>query len=121
VVVNAQSAKVGVSLQKNNQTLRTTLFNYTDNAQPAVNCFVTVVMFDKNQTKLSIELAKGITEKSSIEDVIAAYGNAGETSDSTSFEYYTYGKIWEKVTILINKDDKTISKIEVQYQPKKLN
>lgn len=118
VIVPAQSGKVGMSLQKDNQVLRTTLHNYSDTAQPAANCFVTEIMYDVNRTKLSIELPKGITENSTMDDVTAAFGEPDKTEESTIFTYYTFGKIWEEVTISFNKETGKISKIEVNHTPK---
>lgn len=122
VVVDAQSSKVGVSLQKDNQTLRTTVKNYADTAQPVSNCFVTIVMYDKNSTKLSIELAEGITEGSTIEELIAAYGEPKDKDTSAStYDYYSYGKVFEEVEIYVSKETGKISKIVVNNSPKNLD
>lgn len=121
VIVPAMSSRVGISLQKDNQVLRTILENYSDTAQPAANCFVTVIKYGMNQTKLPIELAKGITENSTMDDVLTAFGEPDDTEESTMFDSYIYGQIWEKVTISFDKETGKISLIEVSHTPKTPN
>ncbi|HEX3017675.1 MAG TPA: hypothetical protein VHP31_07485 [Caproicibacter sp.] len=118
--VAAQSSGIGVELRKDNQVLRTNVQNYTDKETSVKNCFVTDVMYDENQTLISIELPKGITEKSTFAQVQAAYGKPSKTEDSTSYHYYLYGSIWKQVEIYVTKDTNKIMKIAVEYSPKTL-
>ncbi|MBU3109979.1 hypothetical protein [Clostridium lacusfryxellense] len=117
-VVAAKSSAVGVELRKDNQVLRTQIQNYSEKGEPLKNCFATYVQYYNNGAVIPIELPKGITEKSTIEQVIAAYGKPTKEDSSSSFKYYTYGKIFEEVTFM-TKDGK-IEKIEVNYAPKEL-
>lgn len=117
-VVPAKSSAVGIELRKDNQVLRTQIENYSDKGEPLKNCFATYIEYYNNGAVIPIELPKGITEKSTIAQVIAAYGKPTEEDSSASFKYYTYGKIFEQVTFM-TKDGK-IEKIEVNYAPKEL-
>ena len=117
-VVAAKSSAVGVELRKDNQVLRTQIENYSEKGEPLKNCFATYVEYYNNGAVIPIELPKGITEKSTIEQVIAAYGKPTKEDSSSSFKYYTYGKVFEEVTFM-TKDGK-IEKIEVNYAPKEL-
>ena len=118
-VIAAKSSAVGVELRKDNQVLRTQITNYSDNGQPLKYCFATYIEYYNNGAVIPLELPKGISEKSTMAQVIAAYGKPTKTEDSTSFKYYTYGKIFEEV-VFMTKGDK-IEKIEVNYAPKELN
>ena len=118
-VIAAKSSSAGVELRKDNQVLRTQIKNYSDKGEPLKNCFATYVEYYNNGAMIPIELPKGITEKSTIEQVIAAYGKPTKVEDSASFKYYTYGEIFKQVNFIV-KDGK-IEKIEVNYAPKNLN
>jgi len=119
--VDAKGYMVGVTLSKDNQTLTTTVENYADKATTVENCFVTIVMFDENRTKTTIELPGGITENSTYEDIIAAYGKPDKVDEtSTTYHYYTYGSIWEEVEIIFNTETNKIGAITVQHDPKDL-
>jgi len=116
--VVAKGYLVGVTLSKDNQTLTTTVNNYADKATTVENCFVTVVMFDENRTKTTIELPGGITENSSYNEMITAYGKPDDVDEtSASFHYYTYGSIWEEVEIIFNTETNKVSAITVQHDP----
>ncbi len=119
-LVAGQSSTVGIVLRKENETLRTTVRNYADAAQPVANCFVTSVLYSVWDTKIPLELPKGITEASHIEDIIAAYGQPTSQDSSAGFDYYTYGDIWEKVDIVVEKETNAIIKLEVEHHPKTL-
>ena len=118
-VVPAQSNAVGIELRKDNQVLRTQIENYSDKGEPIKHCFATYIEYYNNGAKIPLELPKGISEKSSIAQVIAAFGKPTKVEDSPSFKYYIYGKIFKQVTFM-TKDGK-IEKIEVNYAPKTLN
>lgn len=118
--VAAQSSRVGVELRKDNQVLRTNVQNYSDKEDSVKNCFVTDVMYDDNQTKISIQLPKGITENSTLAQIQAAYGKPSETEDSATYHYYLYGSIWKQVEFYVYKSNNKVMKIAVQYSPKTL-
>lgn len=118
-VIAAQSSAVGVELRKDNQVLRTQITNYSDTAQPLKYCFATYIEYYNNGAVVPIELPKGITEKSTLAQITAAYGKPTKVENSSSFKYYTYGEIFKQV-VFMTKDGK-IEKIEVNYAPKELN
>ncbi|MBU3191600.1 hypothetical protein K9O30_19810 [Clostridium bowmanii] len=118
-VIAAKSSAVGVELRKDNQVLRTQIQNYSDKGEPLKNCFATYVEYYNNGAVIHLELPKGISEKSTMAQVTAAYGKPTETEKSSTFTYYTYGKIFEQV-VFMTKGGK-IEKIEVQYSPKTLD
>ncbi|MBN1045028.1 hypothetical protein DVW08_06535 [Clostridium botulinum] len=111
----------GIVLRKGNQTLRTSIYNNSDKSTSAKNCFVTEIICDEFTTNVSLELPKGITVGSTKEAVEAAYaGTKVNKSDSSTFEYYTYTKkVQQEVSITIKKETGKVSKISVQYVPRK--
>ena len=118
-VIAAKSSAVGVELRKDNQVLRTQIQNYSDKGEPLKNCFATYIEYYNNGAVIHLELPKGISEKSTMAQVTAAYGKPTEVEKSSTFTYYTYGKIFEEV-VFMTKGGK-IEKIEVNYSPKTLN
>lgn len=118
-VIAAKSSAVGIELRKDNQILKTQIQNYSDKAEPLKHCFVTYMEYYNNGAQIHLELPKGISEKSSIDQVIAAYGQPTKVDEGSSFKHYEYGKIFTKVTFVTNKGK--IEKIEVSHFPKKLD
>ncbi len=118
-VIPAKSGVVGVELRKSNQVLRTQIENYSDKAEPLKHSFVTYIEYYNNGAQIPLELPKGISEKSSIDEVIAAYGQPTKIDESASFKYYIYGKVFSEVVFVTNKGK--IEKIEVNYSPKNLD
>ncbi|MBU3175548.1 hypothetical protein KPL47_04120 [Clostridium estertheticum] len=118
-VIPAKSSAVGVELRKDNQVLRTQIKNYSDKGQPLKYCFATYIEYYNNGAVIDLDLPKGISQKSTLAQVTAAFGKPTKVDSSPSFKYYTYGKIFEQV-VFMTKDGK-IEKIEVNYAPKDLN
>jgi|GEM_PF-1505914 len=118
-VIAAKSSAVGVKLRKDNQVLRTQIENYSDKGEPLNHCFATYIEYYNNGAMIPLELPKGITEKSSIDQVIAAYGKPIKVEESSTYKYYSYGKIFQEV-VFMTKNGK-IEKIELNYAPKELN
>ena len=117
--VVAKGYLVGVTLSKDNQTLSTTVENYTDNATTVENCFVTEVEYNGTTTKIPLELPGGITDKSTYDEMIAAYGKPDNSEESSkTYHYYTYGDIWEKVEFCFNTEESSVLVITVQHNPK---
>lgn len=118
-VIAAKSSDVGIELRKGNQVLRTQIENYNDKAEPLKHCFVGYVEYSTNGAQIPLELPKGISEKSSIDEIIAAYGQPAKTKESSSFKYYTYGKVFREVVFITDKGK--LIKIQVKYLPKELD
>ena len=114
----AKDSTVGVELRKDNQVLRASVRNYADTEQPITNCFLISLKSSEFDTKVSIELPKGITEKSKPDDIIAAYGEPTNKDSSSSFDYYEYRNSDGSIDFSISKDTKTITTIEVNNDPK---
>lgn len=119
--IPSRNFQSGIVLRKGNQTLRTSIYNNSDKATSAENCFVTEIICDEITTNVSLELPKGITVGSTKEAVEAAYaGIKVNKGDSSTFEYYTYTKkVQQEVNITIRKETGKVSKISVQYVPRK--
>jgi len=120
-MVAAQSSRVGVRLRKGNQTMRTTVQNYDDFAQPISNSFVTVIDFYQNDATLPIELSGGITEDSTIDEIIAVFGEPDRIEDSASFTFYTFGSIWQEISVTINNDTNGVHRLRVEHSPNSLD
>jgi len=119
--IPSRSFQSGIILRKGNQILRTAIYNNSDKATSAENCFVTEIICDEITTNVSLELPKGITVGSTKEAVEAAYaGTKVNKSDSSIFEYCTYTKkVQQEVSIAIKKETGKVSKISVKYVPGK--
>lgn len=119
--IPSRDFQTGIVLRKGNQTLRTSIYNNSDKATSAENCFVTEIISDEISTNVSLELPKGITVGSTKEAVEAAYsGMKVNKSDTSTFEYYTYAKkAQQEVSIVVNKETGKVSKISVKYVPRK--
>lgn len=111
-----------ISLRKNNQTLRASVNNYTDNATIIVNCFVTDVKGDEYSTDIPITVQKGIKKgmtKEALEKALT--GVKFEKEDSTSIIYYTINcgeGVLDKIEIIVNKETSKVNSIEVTNSPK---
>jgi len=120
-MINAQSSRVGVRLRKGNQTMRTTVQNYDDIAQPISHGFVTVIQFSHHDAVLPIELPGGITENSTIEEMIVAFGEPDRTEEGSMFETFWFGSIWREVVVSINVETGEIHSITVSHSPRSLD
>ena len=120
VTVPARSSSISFAMSKNNQTLKAALYNYSDSLQPAENCFVTTIKSSEFGPKLPLELPGGVSMESSYDDIVKAYGEPDKVDDSTTFNFYTYGKTSEQISFSIKKETGEISTIEVSHRPKEL-
>jgi len=119
-IIPAQSSRVGISLRKGNQVMRTTVYNYDDIAQPITHTFVTIVQFSQSGAVLPIELPGGITENSTATDVLEAFGEPSRTSESTTWRTYSFGSLFEGLEVTLREDD-TIQTLQVRNEPRRLN
>lgn len=119
--IASRDFKSGIVLRKGNQTLRTYLYNNSDKATSAENCFITKIIDDVLSTNVPIVLPNGITVGSSKEDLEAAIvGTNVEKGDDSMFEYYTYTKKpQQEVQMIIKKETGKVSKISVEYVPRR--
>lgn len=122
-MINARSTNVSTRLRLGNQTMRVLIHNYDDMAQPISNGFVTSVEFSHHFAVLPIELPGGITEDSTIEEVIAAFGEPNrEPEESSSFATYRFGpNLREEVTVVIDVETDTIHSIRLEHSPRDLD
>lgn len=119
-LLDARSSNVRFQLRKGNQVLSTTVTNYGKESAPMNECYVEYLEYYNNGATLPIVLPKGITENSTKDEVIKAYGEPASTDESSSFEYLEYGKYREEIIIMFNKETQQIEKIEVEHSPKDL-
>jgi len=121
-MIPAQTTRVGITLRKGNQTMRTSVRNYDDNEQPVSNTFVTIIDFSRFGATLPIELPGGITENSSYEEVMAILGTPNRTGESASFRNYVFGtRLGEELLIIFSRETEEIHRIELSHEPRPLN
>ncbi|MCL1989694.1 MAG: hypothetical protein FWG67_02270 [Defluviitaleaceae bacterium] len=120
-MVNTQSAKTGVRLRKRDQVMRTTVRNYDDEVQPIAHTFVTSITFSHHDAILPIELPGGITEHSTLDEVLRVFGEPDRIEKSATFTFYTFGRMWEQVNITFNHEKDYIHAISIEYAPRRLN
>ena len=121
VSIPARSYQVGYTISRNNQNFRTNLRNYSDTIQPSEYTFVTKIKSSEFGPDVPIELPGGITRDSTADDLIAAYGEPDDVSDSADFDYFTYGSYGAKIDFSIRKETGKIVTIEFDYDPKTLD
>lgn len=120
-MVDGKGYLIGFQLRNGNQVLRTSVTNYDGNQQPAKYCFVTKIEYYDNGAQVPIELPKGVSEKSSIDDFIKAYGQPDETDDSsTMFRRYTWGESFEGLGVSVSIEENIITHITLEYSPREL-
>lgn len=120
-MILAQESIENVILIKGNQTMSTTVKNYDDDAQPVSYGFVTRIEFSRLGPMLPIELPGGITENSTIEDVLAIFGMPNASARNVSFEFYNYRKDGAEIIFTINRETREIHSIEITNKPETLN
>ena len=122
VVVPARTHLVGFEMSKNNQTLRAQIYNYSDSAQPAENCFVFFIRCSVNGPDLTLELPGGITMDSTYEDLVRAFGEPDESDQpGEMFIYHTYGSFNEQISISFFVETGSIGTVDVTYRPRDLD
>lgn len=119
--VAAKQSRVGVELRLDNQVLRTIVHNYDETGQPVSNCYVTQVKSSVYGPSIPLEMAAGVTDASSIEEVLAAYGQPTSTSSSATFDYYSFGTIGERIEINYDREKGKINTIEIDHSPSSLS
>ncbi|HCW04759.1 MAG TPA: hypothetical protein DGK91_09710 [Clostridium sp.] len=62
-----------------------------------------------------MELPKGISEKSTINEIMVTYGEPTDKDISEDFSYYKYGDIFESVEFSFNGD--RLTRLKVEYEP----
>ena len=103
-MVSGKSPLVGVELRLGNQTLRTSIRNYSGTEQPIKYCYVTTIESSMYKANVPIQLPKGITEDSTLEELFAAYGEPDKSDESDTFCYYTYGMGLEKIEFVYDNE-----------------
>ena len=111
-----------VELRKDNQKVRVSVNNYSENATAVTNCFMTNVLSDSYDAKIPLIIAKGITIGMPEAEVKAAIdGEDVEEDDSSSYHQYKVRSADSRTfwyDIYINKESGNVYKIEVQYDPR---
>lgn len=110
-----------ISIMKNNQTLKAMVCNYADTETSINNCFLLSVKGDDSSTNVPITIQNGITRGMSQADLEKALkGTEYEKEDSSSLVFYVIegaDSSTNEVTIIVNKDSKTVQTIELNNQP----
>jgi hypothetical protein len=107
-----------IKLKKGKQVIVAQSSNYSNNKEFLKNCFITDLEYSRKDTAIHLELPKGISEKSTIEEVIAAYGKPASEDEEIGLKYYSYGGLDQAVSFT-TKDGK-IQEISVMSSPHSL-
>ena len=92
-ILSATHIVSGVTLKKGSNAITVDIRNYGTTGAPLKHCFITSVEYSKDSCQLPIELPGGISEKSTAEEVIAAYGEPegnNNISGKTNILYGSY-------------------------------
>lgn len=119
-VVDANDKRVLVRLQKDDQVMMTETINFSNKATSLKHTFVTYLEYDRNALQIPIELPLGITEKSSPEEIISAYGVPDEIHGPSELKSYVFGEQYEGVTFWIDEQDE-IMRVEIRAKSSALD
>lgn len=118
-IVPAKNSVYGVKLKKDDNTLLIEATNYSNSGAPLKYCFATTIRYSEYGCNVSLELPKGVTEKSTASQIIAAYGEPKNKHTSSDYTNYGYGDFGKMVTFSFRGDK--LMTIDVDYEPKDLN
>lgn len=118
-IIPGKNPKYKVELTKNNQTIRATVMNYSNFGAPIKYCFVTTIVYSDPDCISSLELPKGITEKSTLDQVIAAYGQPRKKDTSPDSANLTYIETRSEL-IEFEFENNKLTYIVISYSPETL-
>jgi beta-lactamase regulating signal transducer with metallopeptidase domain len=119
VIVKASDDNFGAVIEKDGYSLTIPMRNYTDEPQPVRNCFIIEMDFNEAWNFVPLEFADGITHKSTLEEVLEAYGEPTEAKFDEGYNQYLciYGTLSSNVTFLFWSDgpEEIINTSSFQY------
>ena len=114
-----------VGLRKDDQVIITFLHNYDDVIRVQEHTFVTMIDIDFDffyiEPAPSIELPGGITENSTSEEIISAFGMPDEIRELDGHRHYTFGDRDNGIQILVNMETERIELIRISHRPASLS
>ena len=108
------------AFRKNNQPIWVLLRNYDDVIQSDAHAFVVSITIDFARD-ISFELPGGITEKSTIEEVILAFGTPNEVREVLERRQYIFGDEESHINIAIDVETGEIQFIVIRHSPESLS
>jgi len=113
----------GHFMYRDGRRMQTRLHNYDDVIRTEAQAFVIAISIDFSlpEFALPINLSGGITEKSTIEEAIAAFGAPDDVFEFNGFRHYTFGDWDTGVDIMVNIETGEILMIMIRYRPESLN
>lgn len=112
-MVNAISRRGRVTFRKGNQTFETAVWNLDDLAQPIANSFVGELEYSHRGAGFPIEIAGGITEESTIEEILDFLGEPDRTEESSVSISYTFGSLGSRIVVIIDIETDEIRSITI--------
>lgn len=119
--IKANKAASNIEFKKDGLTLITDIKNYSSSGVQVQDCYVTQMIYDRETMTAPFELAKGITEKSTLGQLEAAYGESDKTFSSANENTHAYGTEGARLTVIFSGDYSKLIRMELQYVPDKLN
>lgn len=111
-----------ITIRKGNTILKVGISNYSSKQSPYINCYVISLKMDRSSTlKPDLLLPGNISPNSTEADVIAALGEARDSSESTSTVYAYYGQYPDTLTFNYDLDTRSIQGIDVTHQARSLD
>ena len=111
-----------VVLMLDNQKMKLLVTNYSPGATSIRNCFATSIKSGRYDSKIDLEIGKGIyfgMPQAEFEAIIA--GIEHTVDESSSFIYYEISPTGSRVdgyTITISKEDSVVHAVEVEFSPR---
>ena len=125
-IVAAQNWGPRIYLRRENQMMPILTHNYANTAQPVLHTFVVGVsqfqISDADGPPFQMELPGGVTNESTIDEVIAIFGEPTERLERVRNVRYIFGDGRElaEINIVVSNDDQRITSITVQNRPRTL-
>ena len=117
--MSSASRGSGVGITRENNLIRTQLRNYDDYIRPIAHTFVVRVGLDFSdpENSFSIELPGGITENSTMEEIVAVFGEPATIEEQTGRRTYYFGQEYASIAFTIHMRTEEIQEIVIIHCP----
>jgi len=117
--IGPASRGAGVGLIREGELLRTRLRNYDDERRPLAHTFVVRVDLDFSNPNrsISVELPGGITENSTMEEVMAVFGQPTDIAEYRGRRTYSFGQELAGIAFAVHIGTGEIQEIVITHCP----
>ena|GEM_PF-2154472 len=119
ITIGPTAVGFAMRINRDGNFMRAWFTNYDTYHRPVAHTFVTRLDFDFQDpdTSIPIELPGGITEHSTIEEMIAVFGAPADFSEDGDEISYYFGTEYAGITVIVHRNTGAIQEISVIYRP----